>query len=36
MRMAKFLLENIESILTEWEEFARTIHSRSDDTTNLH
>jgi signal transduction histidine kinase len=35
MRMAKFLLENIESILTEWEQFARTIHARSDETTEL-
>src|ERR1700733_7994853 len=31
MRMSKFLLENVESILTDWEEFARAIQPASGD-----
>lgn len=30
MRMSEFLLENIDAILAEWEEFARTIHTKSE------
>ena len=30
MRMSEFLLENVEAILAEWEEFARTIPAKSE------
>ena len=30
MRMSEFLLENIDAILAEWEEFARTIPAKSE------
>jgi signal transduction histidine kinase len=33
MRMSQFLLENIDAILAEWEEFARTIPAKSERST---